>query len=283
MIPSDDNTAICVLLSRFLREVELRDLDQKIITDANVRLKQRNDQVANLKAAFSVFGFDLSDENVWKKVAEQIGRPAYMAALEKGRSLIHGLNYATSDTTPNGHRFIATITLAYEPPAAPAAPAPLAQSENVPESATQTVAPGTHEETDAFGSTSVSTLAESDLAAASSTDTDEMFGSSAEDVALFGDKGSSRETEEEPPKVKETILERLRLAAPNGLKAAELRQYYENAFSAKLHEKTIGMTLYRLSKDELVRRDGRVWFYVPPEGETKNPGGGTPGLIDLLK
>jgi hypothetical protein len=44
------------------------------------------------------------------------------------------------------------------------------------------------------------------------------------------------------------------------------------------------MTLYRLSKDNLVRRDGRIWFYVPSvEGETKNPGGGTPGLIDRVK
>ncbi len=77
--------------------------------------------------------------------------------------------------------------------------------------------------------------------------------------------------------------DRLKLAADKGLKATELRQYYENAFSVKLHEKTIGMTLYRLSKEAKVRRDGRTWFYVSPEGETRNPGGGTPGLVNLLR
>ena len=40
------------------------------------------------------------------------------------------------------------------------------------------------------------------------------------------------------------------------------------------------MTLYRLSLDELVRRDGRTWFFVPQLEETKNPGADTPGPIN---
>jgi hypothetical protein len=37
------------------------------------------------------------------------------------------------------------------------------------------------------------------------------------------------------------------------------------------------MTLYRLSKDGLARREKRTWFFVKPEGEAKDPGGETPG------
>ena len=45
----------------------------------------------------------------------------------------------------------------------------------------------------------------------------------------------------------------------------------------EMHDKTVGMTLYRLSKDGLARRDGRTWFYVAPKEETENPGDGGAG------
>ena len=51
-------------------------------------------------------------------------------------------------------------------------------------------------------------------------------------------------------------------------------------YRGEIHEKTVGMTLYRLLQDKLVRREGHTWFLVPqPIAETKNPGGETPGQI----
>lgn len=76
--------------------------------------------------------------------------------------------------------------------------------------------------------------------------------------------------------IRDEVLERARLAYPAAVKATALRAELEKHRGA-LHEKTIGMTLYRLSRDGLVERDGRNWFFVPPEQRTKNPGGETPG------
>ncbi len=77
--------------------------------------------------------------------------------------------------------------------------------------------------------------------------------------------------------VRELVLDRLKAAGDEGSKAKLIRAYIETARSIKLHEKTVGMTLYRLGLDGLARRDGRTWFFVPPVAETKNPGGETPG------
>jgi hypothetical protein len=82
------------------------------------------------------------------------------------------------------------------------------------------------------------------------------------------------------PTVREVALARLRLAGGAGAKASQIREYFERTFGEVVHEKTVGMTLYRLLKLNRVRRDGHTWFYVPPEGETKNPGVGAPGQID---
>jgi hypothetical protein len=46
----------------------------------------------------------------------------------------------------------------------------------------------------------------------------------------------------------------------------------ERTFGEPLHSKTVGMTLYRLSKDGLVRREGHNWFFVPQAAATENPG-----------
>lgn len=82
--------------------------------------------------------------------------------------------------------------------------------------------------------------------------------------------------------IRDLVLERLKSAAPRGLKASEIRGYIEALRETQLHEKTVGMTLYRLSLDRLVRREGRIWFYVPQDAETKNPGGDTPGPSNTL-
>jgi hypothetical protein len=81
-----------------------------------------------------------------------------------------------------------------------------------------------------------------------------------------------------PPKtVREVILERLEVAGKSGSKASAIREFYERTFGRPIHEKTIGMTLYRLQLDGLVRHEGHTWFLAPPKAETGNPGGETPG------
>lgn len=76
----------------------------------------------------------------------------------------------------------------------------------------------------------------------------------------------------------------LQRAGVSGAKAAPLREQFEKAYGEVIHEKTVGMTLYRLSQDGLVRRDGHTWFLTdPPQGEAvENPGGDTPGSEDLI-
>ncbi len=80
------------------------------------------------------------------------------------------------------------------------------------------------------------------------------------------------------PPLREILVDQLKIAGEKGAKATALRDYVERVYGLVTHEKTIGMTLYRLSQDKLVRRDGHVWFFGPPlEAETKNPGVGAPG------
>ncbi len=57
-----------------------------------------------------------------------------------------------------------------------------------------------------------------------------------------------------------------------------MREFIEKTYGETLHEKTVGMTLYRLSQDNLVHRDGHTWFFgPPPPAETENPGVAAPG------
>jgi hypothetical protein len=63
--------------------------------------------------------------------------------------------------------------------------------------------------------------------------------------------------------VREVVIAELLAAGPKGARAALIRQKVEAATGRKLHYKTIGMTLYRLSEKGLVRRNGLTWFGVP--------------------
>jgi hypothetical protein len=86
------------------------------------------------------------------------------------------------------------------------------------------------------------------------------------------------------PKIQDILLMRLQDAGESGSKAAPLRQYIEDTYNIEIHEKTVGMTLYRLLRKGLVRRQGHVWFFVSQETEdTKKPGEPPPGLVDLFK
>jgi len=80
------------------------------------------------------------------------------------------------------------------------------------------------------------------------------------------------------PPIREIVLDRLKTAGKEGTSAAALRRYIERVYNTEIHEKTAGMTLYRLAQDGKVQRKGRTWFFVPPEAETENPGVDAPGL-----
>ncbi|MGE0735104.1 MAG: hypothetical protein AB7G15_10190 [Alphaproteobacteria bacterium] len=80
-----------------------------------------------------------------------------------------------------------------------------------------------------------------------------------------------------PIKIRDIVLERLRVAGPGGSKAAPIRAYIEDVTKKRIHDKTVGMTLFRLSKQGLARRSGIKWFFVPQTAETKNPGVDAPG------
>ncbi len=89
-------------------------------------------------------------------------------------------------------------------------------------------------------------------------------------------------TKPERPPIRDVVLEQLGVAGIAGAKAATIREYIERTFGDIIHEKTVGMTLYRLAKEGLVRRDGHNWFIVPPKAETVNPGVAAPGLEESL-
>ncbi len=65
------------------------------------------------------------------------------------------------------------------------------------------------------------------------------------------------------PTVRDFVLTQLR-ASPAGAMAREINAAYCQARKVELHPKTIGMTLYRLSREGLACREGtRIWKPVP--------------------
>lgn len=101
----------------------------------------------------------------------------------------------------------------------------------------------------------------------------EPFG--VEDDANVEDEGDENGSSPEMPRIADIVLERLRIAGTDGSKAAEIRRHILRTYKADIHEKTVGMTLYRLQKDGKVARDGHTWFLA--SSEAKNPGAATPG------
>ena len=95
-----------------------------------------------------------------------------------------------------------------------------------------------------------------------------------EDESLSEDED---DTDEGRKSIKMLVLKYLSEAGARGLKAAELRSMVEESQKTNLHGKTIGMTLYRLSRADLVRRDNRTWYSVPPAVETEGADTSPPG------
>jgi len=85
------------------------------------------------------------------------------------------------------------------------------------------------------------------------------------------------------PGIKGLILAQVKAAHPKPIRASELRDYLKTR-GYFVHDKTVGMTLYRLSQDKSVRRDGWDWFFVPEAErgpDKENPASGA-GSTDVL-
>ena len=67
------------------------------------------------------------------------------------------------------------------------------------------------------------------------------------------------------PSFKEAAIEFLQKVYPRGLKAAHIRALAQSHYGIGAHEKTTGMTLYRLKKEGLVRRNGLYWYFMASE------------------
>jgi hypothetical protein len=82
------------------------------------------------------------------------------------------------------------------------------------------------------------------------------------------------------PNIANLILQRLQEMAGQGQKSSDIKRWLKNAHNIEVHDKTPGMSLYRLSQEKppRVHRKGHTWFFGPPqEGEAENPGAVTPG------
>ena len=78
--------------------------------------------------------------------------------------------------------------------------------------------------------------------------------------------------------VRETVLEFLRERGEQGVRAAEITKRVRDAHG-DVHWKTPSMTLYRLARRGLARRDGRIWRYVQPAEAAPKSAAPAPGAI----
>ena len=82
------------------------------------------------------------------------------------------------------------------------------------------------------------------------------------------------------PRIADIIMDRLNIAGPSGSKSAGIRQFILDTYDADIHDKTVSMTLNRLLKEGLVRREGHIWFSA--SAEAKNPGDDDAGRLELI-
>jgi hypothetical protein len=69
------------------------------------------------------------------------------------------------------------------------------------------------------------------------------------------------------PTIREFALDAAKAAHPNPVRASTLRAMFKERYGKDVHEKSMGMTLYRIGqKTGAIRREGPAdWFYVPEE------------------
>lgn len=64
--------------------------------------------------------------------------------------------------------------------------------------------------------------------------------------------------------IKKFIIDAAQSAYPNPIRATDIRKKLADR-GIQVHEKTVGMSLYRLSKQHIVQRNGVDWFFVQPQ------------------
>jgi hypothetical protein len=75
----------------------------------------------------------------------------------------------------------------------------------------------------------------------------------------------------------EIVLDMAKAAHPKPIRASAAKAEIERQLGRELHFKTVGMSLYRLSRQGFMRRVGQKdWYFVPPEQRAKNSGGSAP-------
>jgi hypothetical protein len=244
-----DKMAVQALLSRYTTIFNKKKADEKLRNEINGRIVEHQVQMQSFKGAFALFGFDFGDKEIFSNIKKMIGEEAYDEAMYEA-----AVASGDEDAMQRSQERIRQR---------------LAGQSSIAKDATE------EHRRDAA---SANEQTREHAGGAPEPSSEEQVGDKADQVGELNESGSNT-----APRVRDTVLERLKIAGDAGLKAKDIRDFYEATFGVKLHEKTIGMTLYRLSVDGLVRRDGRVWFYVPPEGETKNPGVVAPGSVETVQ
>ncbi|OHV26916.1 hypothetical protein EOS93_06250 [Rhizobium sp. RMa-01] len=70
--------------------------------------------------------------------------------------------------------------------------------------------------------------------------------------------------------IREWIIQILKAEGDKGTKAADVKDFLSAIGLTGMHEKTVGMTLYRLSKEGVARRSGRMWYYLGSNTDDKD-------------
>ncbi|MBS0258815.1 MAG: hypothetical protein JSR13_13985 [Proteobacteria bacterium] len=90
------------------------------------------------------------------------------------------------------------------------------------------------------------------------------------EVSSEGDRTDSAFGETQT-NIRELVLQFLGEAGADGAKATQLRQRIEGV-GIDMHEKTVGMTLYRLKEAGQVKREGRTWFLLSTSQDNSTEG-----------
>lgn len=85
----------------------------------------------------------------------------------------------------------------------------------------------------------------------------------------FGDSAEATVVKRSVP-IRTAILEYLGTVGDQGAKVAQVKKHLADAYGITVHEKTPGMTLYRLLKEGLVTKNGRTWIAAASNGTKEN-------------
>ena len=212
----DDNAALTVLLARYVEAMDEGDIEKQLVADANARLAQQSTKITHLRSAFAAFGFELGEKEVWDRMGAQIGKETYIASIQNGRAAIIGKTLTTTTTTSGGSVFTTKITTNLAPPPTASGAVDSTSVTHAAEGIGVT----------ATGIASIagpSTSSAARLPASGGVEDD-----TAEDV--LRDYGSPEVAETVTPRVRDAVVERLRLAGDKGLKATRASSVLRKRF-----------------------------------------------------